>query len=73
MKNRNKGMADLAKEAGVCSSYFTRVLRLSFLAPDIVQAILQNRHPVELNAERLCKRMDVPYDWEAQRLRLGID
>jgi DNA invertase Pin-like site-specific DNA recombinase len=73
LKNRNKGMADLAKEAGVCSSYFTRVLRLSFLAPDIVQAILQNRHPVELNAERLCKRMDVPYDWEAQRLRLGID
>ena len=72
-ENGDKSMAELAAEAGVCSSYFTRVLRLSFLAPDIVQAILQNRHPVEINAERLCKRLDLPFDWDAQRLRLGID
>lgn len=33
--------------------YFTRILRLSFLAPEILQAILRDRHPIELTAKRL--------------------
>jgi hypothetical protein len=33
---------------GVSPSYFTRILKLSFLAPDIVQAILGARHPLTL-------------------------
>ena len=31
-------ISEMAQEAGLSSSYFTRMLRLSFLAPDITQA-----------------------------------
>ena len=39
MRSEDMAVADLANEAGVSPSYFTRVLRLSFLAPDLVKAI----------------------------------
>ena len=34
-------------------AYFTRLLRLSYLAPDITQAILDGRQPGDLTAEKL--------------------
>jgi hypothetical protein len=37
MGSSRKTMGQLAAEAGVVRSYFTRILRLSFLAPDIVK------------------------------------
>jgi len=54
------------------SSYFTRLLRLSFLAPDITQAILLGRHPVDLNARKLMADTRAPIDWQEQRARLGF-
>jgi len=72
MRHGGKTVTDLAREAGVSSSYFTRIVRLSFLAPDIVQAILRDRHPLELNANRLAKRVRLPVSWDAQRALLGI-
>ena len=36
-------MTELAIEAGVGGSYFTRILRLSFLAPEVVKTILRDR------------------------------
>jgi hypothetical protein len=72
MEKGDKLFGELAAEVGVCSSHFSRVLRLSFLAPDIIQAVLQDRHPVELNAERLAKRIaDLPLDWDEQRKLFG--
>src|SRR5215472_15994929 len=35
----------VAKRQGVSPSYFTRLVRLSYLAPDITQAILDGRQP----------------------------
>ena len=37
MRSSGKTMSQLAAEAGVARSYFTRILCLSFLAPDIVK------------------------------------
>ena len=37
--------AALAKREGVSPSYFTRLVRLSYLAPDITEAILDGRQP----------------------------
>ena len=37
MRCSRRTTAQLAAEAGVVRSYFTRILRLSFLAPDIVK------------------------------------
>ena len=33
-------------------SYFTRLIRLSYLAPDIIEAILDGRQPRDLTADR---------------------
>ena len=73
MAHHGKTMGELAAEANVSPSHFTRVLRLSFLAPDIIKAMLKNPHPMELSAERLSKRLDLPYAWSAQRTHLGIE
>ncbi len=73
MRNGGKTMRQLAAEAGVGGSYFTRILRLSFLAPEIVSAILHDRHPIELTGKRLANEIRLPIAWDAQRALLGID
>ncbi|WP_119461065.1 recombinase family protein [Rhodospirillaceae bacterium SYSU D60014] len=65
-------LRDLATAEGIARSYIRRVLRVAFLAPDIVEAILDGRQPVELTAERLLRLADLPLDWREQRRRLGF-
>ena len=67
MRSAGKTMGQLAAEAGVGGSYFTRILRLSFLAPEIVKAILRDRHPIELTAKRLANELRLPIAWDEQR------
>jgi site-specific DNA recombinase len=71
MRNAGKTMGQLAADAGVGGSYFTRILRLSFLAPEIVRAILRDRHPIELTAKRLANQLRFPIAWDEQRALLG--
>ena len=49
-----------------------RTLRLAFLAPDIVTALLDGSAPVHLNAEALRRLDDIPASWQAQRKLLGF-
>jgi hypothetical protein len=72
MSNPDKTMAEFAAEACVGGSYFTRVLRLSFLAPDVVKAILRGRQPVGLTSKRLLSDTRFPIAWQEQKARLGI-
>ncbi len=72
MHSRGRTMAELAAEAGVGGSYFTRILRLSFLAPDVVKTILRDRHPLELTAKRLAGDTRLPIAWQEQCAQLGI-
>lgn len=65
-------MTDLAREAGVGCSYFCRIVRLGFLAPDIVQAVLRDHHPLELTAKRLSLHTKLPAAWTDQITALGI-
>jgi site-specific DNA recombinase len=60
-------LKDIAAEQGISSSYVTRLLRLAFLAPDIVTAILNGRHTPQLTANRLMDDTRLPLDWGAQR------
>ena len=60
-------LKEIAAEEGVSSSYATRLLRLGFLAPDIVTAILHGKHPPQLTANRLMDDTRLPLDWSAQR------
>jgi site-specific DNA recombinase len=64
--------AALADREGVCRSYFTRLVRLSYLAPDITQAILDGRQPPDLTAEKLLEHSRLPLAWHDQRTLLGF-
>jgi site-specific DNA recombinase len=53
--------------------YLSRLLRLPSLAPDIVTAIINGKHPLELSAKRLMRLvLKLPTDWPAQRKLLGF-
>ena len=58
-------LEDLAKAKGVAPSYVSRVLRLTLLAPEIVEAILDGRQPAELQLDDLLNGFSV--EWEGQR------
>ncbi len=50
--NPDLSIQRIAEAEGIVPSYATRLLRLSFLAPDIVAAILQGHQPPELTANK---------------------
>lgn len=53
--------------------YLSRLLRLPSLAPDIVTAIINGKHPPELSAKRLMRlALKLPTDWPEQRKLLGF-
>ena len=64
--------AALAKREGVSPSYFTRLIRLSYLAPDIIEAILDGRQPHDLTADKLLAHSRLPLGWPDQRTVLGF-
>jgi site-specific DNA recombinase len=64
--------AALAEREGVSRSYFTRLVRLSYLAPDITQTILDGRQPRDLTAEKLLEHSRLPLAWHDQRTALGF-
>src|SRR5207245_1747642 len=64
--------AALAEREGVTRSYFTRLVRLSYLAPDITQAILDGRQPRDLTTQKLLDHSRLPLAWHDQRSVLGF-
>ena len=64
--------AAVAKREGVSPSYFTRLIPLSYLAPDITQAILDGRQAPDLTADKLLAHSRPPLAWHAQRTVLGF-
>ena len=60
----------LARETGLTERYVGKVFGCAFLAPDIVEAILEGRQPRDLTFEKLTR--DVPLRWVEQRQRLGF-
>jgi DNA invertase Pin-like site-specific DNA recombinase len=61
-----------ATAMGVTNSYFARIVRLAYLAPDITGAILDGRQPAKLTAARLSHVSDLPLAWSDQRRALGF-
>lgn len=60
-------VAELAEREGIAPSYMTRVLRLTLLAPDIVEVILGGRQAPEVTLARLLEPL--PADWRSQWCR----
>lgn len=63
-------LTDLAAQSGMNDRYASRILRSAFLAPDIVEAILDGRQPVGLTLNKALD--DLPLDWVKQRQLLGF-
>lgn len=62
----------VAAERDISQSYATRLVRLAWLAPDIVEAILGGCQPANLTAARLMQDTRIPTDWQDQRRALGF-
>jgi hypothetical protein len=60
-------ISELAEREGIAFTYMARLLRLSLLAPEIVDAIMDGRQPESVT---LANMMDpFPLDWKEQRIR----
>ena len=57
-------ISELAEREGIAFTYMARVLRLSLLAPDIVEAILDGRQGPEVTLARLLEPF--PPEWTKQ-------
>jgi site-specific DNA recombinase len=67
---RARSLRELAERDGITRRYVRRLVDLAFLSPELVEAILQGRQPVELTATRLTE-LDLPLDWTDQRSLLA--
>ena len=65
-------LPQIAAAEQVSASYVTGLLRLRYLAPDIVTAIVEGRQPAALTATTLMRDTRLPLAWTAQRARLGF-
>lgn len=61
--------AELAKAEKVNDSYLSRILRLTLIAPDIIEAILSGSQPSTLQLDDLLKPL--PAAWSQQHSRLS--
>ena len=65
-------LEDVASQQNMGGPYAARLIRLNYLAPDIVAAILDGKQPVDLTANKLMADTRLPLDWRAQRAALGF-
>ena len=70
-EGRYRSAAEIAEAEGVTRSFVNRLLRLTLLAPDIVEAILDGRQPKGMQLEELTRAM--PSAWEEQQHRLTFE
>jgi site-specific DNA recombinase len=67
---RVRSLQELTKRDGISRRYIRRLVGLAFLSPELVEAILQGRQPVELTTTRLAE-FDLPLDWTEQHKLLA--
>lgn len=61
-------ISELAEREGIAFTYMARLMRLSLLAPEIVDAIMDGRQPESVTLANL---MDpFPLDWKEQQMQL---
>ena len=67
-----KSLSAIAAAEGISVGYASRVVRLAWLAPDIVETILEGRQPAGLTATQIMKTADLPLEWAAKRRVFGL-
>ncbi|SCW80486.1 hypothetical protein SAMN02927924_03016 [Sphingobium faniae] len=64
-------IATIARDEQVNESWVSRLVRLNFLAPAIVEAILVGTQPASVNATSL-RTANLPIDWDEQTAMFGM-
>ena len=67
---RYGSVTELAAGEKLDRGYLGKILMLTLLAPDIVEAIMDGRQPAELGVHVL--RQGFPVEWGEQRSNLGV-
>ena len=61
-----KHFDEIAADCKVSKRRIMQIINLAFLAPDIVQSIMQGKQPTDLTSNYLV-RHPLPADWQQQR------
>ena len=72
MSGQIASAAEIAKRESITTSFVSRLIDLSFLAPSILTAIADGTSPVELTANKLRSLGGIPLDWQSQKAVLGF-
>ena len=72
MIGKVKNLNALAAREETDPGEITRILKLAFLSPKIVESILVGKQPVDLTRQKLLRGIEVPYVWDAQAHALGF-
>jgi hypothetical protein len=65
-------LEEIGARQGIGAPYAARLMRLNFLAPDIVVSILNGRQPAAPTACKLTADTRLPLEWSEQRKALGF-
>jgi hypothetical protein len=66
-----QSISELARSLEVDGSYVTRILKLTTLAPHIVEAIINGEEPDGLSLAKLIRSF--PEEWNEQRILFGFE
>ena len=72
MRNRaltHASIEDLAQSENISPSFVSRTLRLAYLSPALVEAILDGKYPAHLMMKDLLEPFPMEWEWERQRER----
>jgi len=62
---------DLNKSENISPSFVSRILRLAYLSPTVVEAILDGKYPAQLTMKDLMEPF--PMEWDAQAKHFEIE
>lgn len=72
MRTPGTSLNIIAKRNNRCRKQMARLLKVSWLSPRIVEAILEGRQPARLTRKWLLE-VDLPLDWSEQERLLGLN
>jgi site-specific DNA recombinase len=70
-EHRTMPFEEIARTLHCREAYVMRALRLNYLAPDIISAIIDGRQPADLTRRKLLNS-SIPMDWAQQRVLFGF-
>lgn len=70
LKGEAKSMTQIAKQNNLDLSWVSRVTALGFLAPDLIQLVMQGKQPAHWTVTYLTRQTPLPLCWDEQRQKL---